>query len=107
MQPLPGQSRCPTRLPHAASHPLMSASPTESSDATTNRLCPRKRAAAARYRAQAWSPRDRRHIRKTFPTFENAEAWRDEAHVRAAPRQSRRIPAPARSDPSLDPESTS
>jgi integrase len=31
------------------------------------------------YRAEAWSARDRRRLRKTFPTFAAAKAWRQDA----------------------------
>jgi len=33
------------------------------------------------YQAQVWSPRDRKTIRKTFPTLPEARAWRQETHV--------------------------
>jgi hypothetical protein len=33
------------------------------------------------YRAQVWSPRDRKPIRKTFATFVEARAWRQESQV--------------------------
>ena len=33
------------------------------------------------FQAQAWSPRDRKTIRKSFPTLPEARAWRQEAQV--------------------------
>ena len=33
------------------------------------------------YQAQVWSPRDRKPIRKTFPTLAAARAWRQESQV--------------------------
>src|SRR5438132_9996605 len=33
------------------------------------------------YQAQVWSPRDRKPIRKTFPTLAEARAWRQESQV--------------------------
>ena len=33
------------------------------------------------FQAQAWSARDRKPVRKTFPTLAQAKAWRQEAQV--------------------------
>ncbi len=33
------------------------------------------------YQAQVWSPRDRKTIRKTFPSLGEARAWRQESQV--------------------------
>ncbi len=60
------------------------------------RHCPYRTGAPCRcrptYQAQVWSPRDRKPIRRTFPTLAEARAWRQEAQV-AVRQQKLRLPS--------------